>query len=339
MSWDKPFLDYNKQIDKLKNEYELLIFNHDFEKTLLESISYYDLVNGYKDCFMINGKFKEGISLFSLFYFKIFDMNFQNILFKYSVYAENSFKTKLAYILSEEYGEDSNKYLDRTNFQVNQRIRREVRQFNQTLDNINQIVLCSNDHPTEHYRNCHNHIPAWILFKNVKFNDCINLFRFLKKDLKLKLIGRFFNNSIFSDNASISLFKSFISIIRKFRNKIAHNSKIITYTVDSRYELHQINTLRLNPYFLMRSRDITNSVGKNDMYAMILSLTIILDNPLLVQMMMNEIKALLLISPENSDIDVAKEFLHITKLPEDLVDRINNIDFQSILNNHLQKWV
>ena len=103
--------------------------------------------------------------------------------------------------------------------------------------------------------------------------------------------------------------------------------------------MHQVNTLRLNPYSLMRSRDINNSIGKNDMYSMILSLTVILDNPLLVQMMMNEIKTLLLISPENSGIDVVKEFLHITKLPEDLVDRINSIDFSSILNNHLQKWL
>lgn len=336
---DKPFLNYDEQINKLKNDYGLLIFNHNFEKTLLESISYYDLINGYKDCFMIDGKFKEGISLFSLFYFKIFDMNFQNILFKYSVYAENSFKIKLAYILSEEYGEHHNNYLDRNNFQVNRRIRREVRKFTQTLNNIKQIALHSNDHPTKHYRASHNHIPAWILFKNVKFNDCINLFRFLEKDLKLKLIQRFFNSNIFSDDDSIRLFKNFISIIRKFRNKIAHNSKVITYTVDSRYELHQVNTLRLNPYSLMRSRDINNSIGKNDMYSMILSLTIILDNPLLVQMMMNEIKTLLLISPENSGIDVVKEFLHITKLPEDLVDRINSIDFSSILNNHLQKWL
>jgi hypothetical protein len=54
--------------------------------------------------------------------------------------------------------------------------------------------------------------------------------------------------------------------------------------------------------------------------------------------MMNEIKTLLLISTQNSDINVVKEFLHITRLPEDLIDRINNIDFSSILNSHLQKW-
>ena len=88
----------------------------------------------------------------------------------------------------------------------------------------------------------------------------------------------------------------------------------------------------------MRPGDIRKSIGKNDVYAMILSLTIILDNPLLVQMMMNEIKTLLLISHEHPDINVVKEFLHITRLPEDLVDRINNIDFSSILDSHLQKW-
>lgn len=339
MNYDKPFLTYDALIQKLKIEYKLIIKGDArLEKTLLESLSYYDLVNGYKDCFMHNGNFKQDISMMSIFYFKIFDMSFQNILFKYSVYAENSFKTKLAYILSEEYGEDVNNYLNSFNFQVDMRKRNVVRRFNQTLDNIKNVANHSVDHPTKHYRNHHNHIPAWILFKNVNFNDCINLFEFLKKDLKLKLVKRFFYNNNFSDNDYIQLFKKFITIIRKFRNKIAHNAKVITYRVESRYELHQVNVLRLNPYSLVRSKDIKKNIGRNDMFAMILSLTIILDNPLLVQMMMNEIRAILTSSYEDFEIDIVTEYMKVTNLPFDLVDRIDNINFINILMNHLQKW-
>lgn len=339
MNYDKPFLTYDEQIKKLKTVYKLnTSVNSRLEKTFLESISYYDLINGYKDSFMDKGNFKENISMSSLFYFKIFDRNFQNILFKYSVYAENSFKTKLAYILSEEYGEDIDSYLNFNNFQIDMRKIKKFKRFKNTIKNIRDTTFRSNVNPTKHYREKHNHIPAWILFKNVKFNDCINLFEFLKKDLKLKIIKRFYFNDNFSDDDYIRLFKSFISIIRKFRNKIAHNSKVITYRVEPKYELNQVKAFYLNPYSLIRPGDIRKKSGRNDLFSMILSLTIILDNPILVNMLLLEIKTILTVSSENLEMDIINEYIKITNLPIDLVERISNINFYDSLSNHLQKW-
>ena len=91
MRYDKPFLTYEEQINRLWSKYSITqSIDPRIDKTLLESISYYDLVNGYQDCFINNPDIKS-LSLIDLFYFKMFDMNFQNILFKYSVFAENSF--------------------------------------------------------------------------------------------------------------------------------------------------------------------------------------------------------------------------------------------------------
>ena len=93
MKYDKPFLDYGERIEKLKVDYNLEITNKRIlEKEFLKTISYYDLINGYKDCFMINGKFQNE-NILTLFNFSYLDKRFQNILFMYSIYVENIFKT------------------------------------------------------------------------------------------------------------------------------------------------------------------------------------------------------------------------------------------------------
>ena len=335
MAYDKPFLTYDQQINKLLNEHNIACSNDTrIDKTLLESLSYYDLVNGYQDCFTNNQNFKN-ISLVDLFYFKIFDRNFQNILFKYSVYAENSFKTKLAYVLCENYDVHMNDYLDINNFSYSRRNRPKL---NSVLRNITNVASHTNDEPTKHYRKNHNHIPAWILFKNVSFNDCINLHTFLESNIKLNFIKRFFEISTFTDDDYFRMFKSFISIIRKFRNKIAHNAKFITYRTESKYELIQNKVFVLNPYNLMKGSDFNTKVGRNDIFSMIISLCVILDNPFLVRTMLYEIKAALNIPFQNLNVDIITEYIKITKLPTDLIDRIDNIDFKNILEKHLQKW-
>jgi len=78
MKYDKPFLDYGKRIEKLKVDYNLEITNKRIlEKEFLKTISYYDLINGYKDCFMINGKFQNE-NILTLFNFSYLDKRFQN---------------------------------------------------------------------------------------------------------------------------------------------------------------------------------------------------------------------------------------------------------------------
>lgn len=332
MAYDKPFLTYEEQIERLKNRYKLQISpDARLEKTILESLSYYDLINGYKDCFLNDyGVFEDGVSLIDLLDFKIFDMNFQSILFKYSVYAENSFKTKLAYVLCEEFGVDIEDYLNSNNFVLYN----QNEKFNDTIENIRRVYEDTSDNPTMYYRENHDHVPAWILFKNVLFNDCINLFTFLKEETKLKLIKRFFRHEDFEKEDYFRLFKNLISIIRKFRNKIAHNAKVITYRVDRRYELQQIKLMKINPYSLMKWKDTKNKItGRNDLFSMILSLTIVLDNPVLVGNMLNEIRVFL-----ESNANVSDSYIKITNLPPDIINRIQNIDIKKYWVKHLEKW-
>ena len=62
IKYDKPFLTYDEQIDRLKNKYNLIIEDTDkeFARSALSTISYYDLVNGYQKFTMRDGIFKPG---------------------------------------------------------------------------------------------------------------------------------------------------------------------------------------------------------------------------------------------------------------------------------------
>ena len=73
MEYDKPFKTYREQIDILKNRYGLIIEDEDFAEAALKSLTYYDLVNGYKDCFMEKERFIEGMTIDFIYLFSLVD--------------------------------------------------------------------------------------------------------------------------------------------------------------------------------------------------------------------------------------------------------------------------
>lgn len=97
---DRPFLTFNQQIEKLQEEYNLIINNYEFSIEALSSFSYYDLINGYQDIYMENKVYKEGITLELLCATHMFNKNIQGVLFKYATYTENSFKTLLSHVIA-----------------------------------------------------------------------------------------------------------------------------------------------------------------------------------------------------------------------------------------------
>ncbi|WP_156300095.1 Abi family protein [Streptobacillus canis] len=99
MGVDKPFLTYEEQLKKIKNDYN--IKDCDDKKLEIDILKIYDLANGYKE---LHNNMSENITLLDLYQFIIFDKKFQNILSLFSIYVENSFKTKLAYLISYTRG-------------------------------------------------------------------------------------------------------------------------------------------------------------------------------------------------------------------------------------------
>lgn len=323
-NYSKPFKTYEEQLKILKNRYKLNISDDKFALKLLKTVSYYDLINGSKECFFKENEeiFEEGVDINHLFSFKILDRNIQNILFKYSVYVENTFKTNLAYTLAKNYGIEIEKYLDENNFKIFSNSDRMDKR-NKTLEIIKEAQFLENN-PTFHYKKNHNHIPPWILFKNVNFTDSIDLFTFFKRKDKLEIVKEYFEQDIQNNEADemIELLKTTISIVRKFRNKIAHNAKVITYKTENRITLR--NLIPNIPSNFIYRTDYRNNIGINDLFAMISSLILLLNNDVLALHLSQELRVVFDTTNTLNALLIEK-YKKVTNLPNDIEKRLDKL--------------
>ncbi|WBB29004.1 Abi family protein [Parvimonas micra] len=266
MKYDRPFLDFEKQIIKLEKDYKLYIKDRQKAIELLSSISYYDLINGYKDTVAIDEDF-NGTEIEDLYNLNYIDKSIQNILFKYSIYVENRFKTILSYCISAHLGVDIKDYLNKDLYYGENS--------KKTIDNILKSLENNNfGNPTKHYKEKHNHIPPWILFKNITFNDSIDLFLGLNKSIQFDICNLLFNNRI-EQKKAFKFANNALIIVRKFRNVIAHNLKFISYKSKEQITLRDLSHIYSGT--LIETSDFKNKVGKNDIYAMILSIATLLN--------------------------------------------------------------
>lgn len=79
--YDKPFKTFDELALYLEMHHGLTVKNGNVERKyisdMLRIIPYYDVVNGYKDCFMSEDRFLPGIRFSDLQTFYSFDRGFQ----------------------------------------------------------------------------------------------------------------------------------------------------------------------------------------------------------------------------------------------------------------------
>lgn len=316
--YDKPFLDFDEQIEKLKNNYNLIIPNPYTAKLLLKDISYYDLINGYKDCFMTDNKYDGKLTIEDLYYFLKYDKNIQSILLKYAIYIENKFKNILAYVLSSKYGVDVSLYLNPKNFKNN------GYKINATINDINYKIKNNKfPNPTKHYKRNHNHVPAWILLRNLTFNQAIDIYNNLYVKDKKEVI-KLISIDLYNNKDSISIFKNSIIIVRKFRNTIAHNYDFINERTYEKIIRHQLKDSKYSN--LITHEDYKTNLTDNGPYSMIIAISLILDNYELLFHFYNELlNAMYAISTNpNMYLDIFKTYCDISGIPNNIEERFAN---------------
>ncbi len=328
MNYDKPFKTYSEQIELLKTKYGLNIVDEEFARNALISLSYYDLINGYKDCFMKNEHYIPNINIEFIYLFFLTDKSLQSILFKYSTIIENSFKSKLAYVLSKNIGVHENEYLDPKHYYKSY----GKLLFNDFRNHCIDIYAGNKPipQPTKHYKLNHNHIPPWILFKNVSFGNAINLIRLLKPNEQKELVDLLMPNINILYSEKVQFIISALNIIREYRNKIAHNLKFITFK-PIKHQLSPNIITKILPKALLTWKDLNKKrIGTNDIYAYILCLNILLDDKYLQKLFCIEINNSF--EPQNESTKESSEqilmhYFNITKLPKDI-----NIRFSKYLD-------
>ncbi len=300
MEYDKPFKTFNELVHYLETEHGLKIINGDAERkyisSILHMIPYYDLVNGYKGCFMENDQFCSDVVFPDLLLFYSFDRGFQNAIFPFSIMVEDYFKNILAYVIARDFGVHQNTYLDERHYvtssgtliykKLHQRIRSIYE--SRKCDENGQFLIPAEyqfkdlkyiDEPTRHYVDHHDHIPPWILLKNVTFSSATNLFRLMKKKQKSEIAQLMIHADIPVDQ-KIQILIYALTLIRTCRNYIAHNLKFISFSA-KKYS-GGISRKALSewiPRELVSSKELKHGRNISDIYAYIFfSLALIPDS-------------------------------------------------------------
>lgn len=319
--YDKPFLTYEEQVDYLHQNHNITILDRRNSIGILSTMSYYDLINGYKECFAEGEIFTDGMTLEYLYLFHHFDKSFQSVLFKYSVYVEKIFKNALAYIISKNYGVDAEKYLDITNY-TNCRNPYDENKLKETIRKIKYSYTCDKRYlkePTKHYVLNRNHVPPWILFKNITFNNSIDLYRYLNGRDKTEVCEMLIPNDAFTLNDKKELLKNSLTVIRKYRNNIAHNLSFITFRTE--YKILDYKKFINTDYEVLVSD--MYSLSSDTPYSMIIALMLLLNNnPHLVSEMFSSIYRVIYESKNKKEQDgFFDTFSMVSTIPTNIIDR------------------
>ena len=326
MEYDKPYKNLEELVEILQTKHHLTITNKKDAIESLALIPYYDLVNGYKEYFMDDeDNFKPEISFDTLYFFHIFNKGFLNILFEYSVVIESYYKNVLARIISEEIGISKEKYLDPSYYI------RHAKPFDRgyILHQLTTVYERSTDNPTKYYREHHNHIPPWILFKNVTFSNAINLLYILPKKAKIKLVDELIRgNETWDQKYSVLIY--ILTLIRKFRNVIAHNLKFTTFSCKNYGKNLSKKVIRdiVSPHLLPQD-ELTSEYGFYGLYGYIyFSLALIPDSLIKIRLSHNLVSYISSFHMGKSrDLDrfwqdQATEYLLLANLPNDFAKRL-----------------
>jgi len=192
-----------------------------------------------------------------------------------------------------------------------------AKKFHKTIADIWQVINFSSDDPTAFYRNHHNHIPPWILFKNIRFTTAIDLYSFLKEKDKTEIVQEYVPLSkVAAPQHRNKLLKDMLSMVRKFRNKIAHNSKFVSFKTD-----HSINSEHLSEVFgSFKLSKYIAATRMNDIFSFVLSLSVLMDHGALVKGLLDDIVSLF-----EAKAIIAERYRKATGLPEEMVDFLREV--------------
>ena len=200
--YDKPFKTYDELLNLLESR-NVIITNKDFAKECLSELSYYDLINGYKSLYEIdnNNNFINPVSFYDFYFLHTFDTIINSIIFKYIIMIEKSLKTKIAYIISKNYGvhtDLSDKCRTKNSDYLHYSHYSNCNKRDNILYSIKKTINESNNKSIQHYLYNHNHLPCWILINAIAFGLSIKWYEILKSEDKTYICEEMIHTNLLS---------------------------------------------------------------------------------------------------------------------------------------------
>lgn len=240
----KEHKTFNQQLTILRSKGMTVPINGQ-PKRFLEQENYYNVINGYKDLFLITNTNNNIISpeqyipgthfdeLKALF---LFDRELRILFLEHILIFENSFKTTLSYEFSKKYNK-INSYLDINNYISNQP-KDVLQQISILTKTIHEKV--DKDGAIKHYIQKHGHVPLWVLVNYLTIGNLAHLYGVFK-DSDKNVISKFYADKYFKqytctrNNFKLTSkeFSAGLKIINLVRNICAHDERLYNHKFGS----------------------------------------------------------------------------------------------------------
>lgn len=264
----KPFLNYEQQISKLRDEKGLTIIDEEFAVNVLKRTSYFSLIIWYKHNFKnkTTGKYLDGVNFNDIYLLYKFDENLRIIFLNYILKIERHLKSLISYYYADTYGELQYKYLDCNNYNYNSKYKEDIEKFIRLL---NKIIPQISGKPSEYeYINYHDNkysnVPLWVLINVLTFGNISKMYSFTKQSLQRKICSEF-------PEIDESKLGDLLNVLSKFRNVCAHNERLFNYKTQK-----SLPDLKIHKKLNINKNNSFYVCGKRDLFGVVISLKYLL---------------------------------------------------------------
>ena len=237
----KEHKTFNQQLTILRNR-GVIVPTNGKPKRFLEQENYYNVINGYKDLFLVKDSnnrpvepeiYQKGTHFNELKALFLFDRELRILLLKYLLIFENSIKTTVAYEFSKKYPR-KNAYLDIANFVDNdpKKVLQQISILTKTIhDKVDRTGAI------KHYIEEHGEVPLWVLVNFLTMGNIANFYNILTDSTK-NIIAKFYTDKYRTQNKdntfrlSSADLSACLKVANLVRNICAHDERL--YNVNLR---------------------------------------------------------------------------------------------------------
>ncbi len=255
----KPFLTYEQQVDNLITKKNLRIDDRAWAISKLKSVSYYSLIDGYKNLFYnsMTRKYEEGTSLQDIIALYDFDKNLRTLIFENICSIEQKIRSLISYHFCETYSEKQIDYLNPNNYN---NIKKNSNSINKLLKILSNEANVNTEHAyVVYHRNTYGRVPLWVVLNTLTFGQISKMYTLFTTSVQSKISKHF-------TNVSEKELSQYLKILTHFRNLCAHNERLFSFK--SRYE---VPDTVLHKKLKIRKNGMHYAYGKSDIFSIIIA--------------------------------------------------------------------
>lgn len=254
----KPFLTYEQQLIKLRDEKHIVITDETETLCKLQQVGYYSLVSGYKHLFRIPAQkiYKNGTAFEELVSLYEFDEALRELFLHYLLHIERHIRSLLSYYFTEKYGEAQSAYLLKTNYNY---VRKHQQGIDRLVYELQKLTLTTHHSYIAYQRNTYHNVPLWVLVNALTFGTLSKMYFFFPFDLQSKVSKNF-------AHVNEKQLGQFLTVMTKFRNVCAHNERLFSYRSKD-----AIPDMELHSKLGISKECSLYQCGKSDLFAVVIA--------------------------------------------------------------------